>query len=130
MKNVHFISWKGTRIRVTGIPDNESKEEIKNVLALGKTCELEAIGIYSVEYERLMSTPGIIQAGTDDLLNGIRRACGVSSKTAASYIQQVTNETPETVSEWIKGKYKMPRQHTKRVRDFIIASRKRQAPDE
>lgn len=126
MKNVHFISWKGTRVRVTGIPDEENKEEIKKILSLGKTCELEAIGIFSVDYHRLMTTSGIIQANIDDLITGIRRAYGVSAKTAASYIQQVTNEIPETVNDWIKGKYKMPRQHMKRVRDFIISGRKRQ----
>lgn len=123
MKNIRFTSRRGTKFSVTQIPDRVDPADIRELLSRGKVCELEALGIDTVDYGRLITTPGIVAATVSDLLTALQLIYRCSRSDALIYIEQVTNETPDTVDAWAKGNYKMPRHHIKRVRDFIIACR-------
>lgn len=123
MKNLNIESPIGVTYEVTGIPDNVSRDTIEKYLASGKMCELEALGIYTYEYSRLISIPSPVVPLVSDYMEAIRLAYPGTRYHIREFISFETGESLETVESWIAGRRKMPAQAIRKLREFIKQGR-------
>lgn len=125
MKNLTIQSTNGSTYEVINIPEHVSRETIEEYLNTGKMCELEALGLRTCEYARLILPATPIPPNPSDYVDAIKKTYVGTRYHVKEFMAMETGKSLETIELWLAGKEKIPAESAQKLKDFIQRGQQR-----